>query len=105
MTCGDPARRVMKFGQQEMDDILCCFSDSSFADCPATGRSTGGYVHYLCGDYLASRSFKINCVTRSVTEAEFYTLSAAAADSIYYRNLWNYNILTLLNFYFLSLFL
>ena len=42
--------RVMKFGQQEMDDILCCFSDSSFADCPATGRSTGGYVHYLCGD-------------------------------------------------------
>jgi hypothetical protein len=70
-------------------DVLTTFSDSSFADCPATRRSTGGYIHFLFGNYLASRSFKINCVCRSVTEAEFYTMSAAAADAIYYRNLYN----------------
>ena len=72
-----------------MDETLSSFSDSSFADCPASGRSTGGYCHFLFGSYLASRSFKMNCVTRSVTEAEFYTMSACAADSIYFRNLFN----------------
>jgi hypothetical protein len=79
----------LTFGRQKMKDILCCFSDSSYADCVATARSTGGYVHFLFGNYLSSRSFKINCVTRSVTEAEFYTLSAAAADSIYFRDFYN----------------
>jgi hypothetical protein len=81
--------RKLIFGRQRMDETLSSFSDSSFADCPASGRSTGGYCHFLFGSYLASRSFKMNCVTRSVTEAEFYTMSACAADSIYFRNLFN----------------
>ena len=88
--------RKLVFGRQEMTDTLASFSDSSFADCPATGRSTGGYVHFLFGSYLSSRSFKMNCVTRSVTEAEFYTMSACAADSIYYTNFFNFTLLPLL---------
>ena len=81
--------RKLTFGKQKMPGVLNTFVDSSFADCPATGRSSGGYVHFLFGSYLSSRSFKLNCVTRSVTEAEFYTMSAAAADSIYFRNFFN----------------
>ena len=88
--------RKLIFGRQEMEDTLASFSDSSFADCPATGRSTGGYVHFLFGSYSSSRSFKMNCVTRSVTEAEFYTMSACAADSIYYTNFFNFTLLPLL---------
>lgn len=88
--------RELVFGRQKMADILVTHSDSSFADCPATGRSTGGYVHYLFGNYLSSRSFKINCVTRSVTEAEFYTMSAAAADAIYFRDLYNETIMPIM---------
>ena len=86
------------FGRQQMKDTLCCFSDASYADCTATARSTGGYVHFLFGSYLSSRSFKINCVTRSVTAAEFYTLSAAAADSIYFRDFYNDTLRPLLMF-------
>ena len=89
--------RKLIFGRQEMKDTLASFSDSSFADCPATGRSTGGYVHFLFGSYLSSRSFKMNCVTRSVTEAEFYTMSACAADSIFYKNFFNFTLLPVLN--------
>ena len=88
--------RELVFGRQKMAEILVTHSDSSFADCPATGRSTGGYIHYLFGNYLSSRSFKINCVTRSVTEAEFYTMSAAAADAIYFRDLYNETILPIM---------
>ena len=89
--------RELIFGRQKMDEILTTHSDSSYADCPATGRSTGGYIHYLFGNYLSGRSFKLNCVTRSVTEAEFYTMSAAAADSIYFRNLYNETVRPVMN--------
>ena len=85
------------FGRQKMDEILVTHTDSSYADCPATGRSSGGYIHYLFGNYLSSRSFKINCVTRSVTAAEFYVMSAAAADSIYFRNLYNETVRPVMN--------
>ena len=85
--------RTLVFGRQKFKEVLTTHSDASYADCPATGRSSGGYIHYFMGNYLASRSFKINCVTRSVTEAEFYTMSAAAADSIYFRNLYNETLL------------
>jgi len=47
------------------------FSDSSYADCPDTGRSTHGYVVMMAGGPVSWSSRRQDVVALSTTEAEY----------------------------------
>ena len=61
-----------------MDPTYFLFADSSFADCPDTGRSTGGFHVFFQGGIIDSASFRPEPVTQSSAEAEYCNACVAA---------------------------
>ena len=69
---------------------LTGWSDSSFADCLDTSRSTLGWCFSL-GDGVVSWSAKRSAaVADSTTVAEYYALNAAAKEAIFLRDLMSF---------------
>ena len=58
-------------------------SDSDFADCPKTRKSTTGFIFYLNGAPVAWTSRIQKLVTLSSTEAEYVAASEACCEGIW----------------------
>jgi hypothetical protein len=56
---------------------LIAYSDSSWQDCPDTGRSTGGYLIFMQGGVVDATSCVPDPVALSSAEAEYNTCCVA----------------------------
>ena len=61
------------------------FSDSSYADCPDTARSTMGYCFSVGSAIFSWSSCRQKTVTNSSCEAEYVTLSEASCEALWLR--------------------
>jgi len=61
------------------------YSDSSYALCPHTSRSPGGYVFIRAHGPIIWRSYTPKLVSQSSAEAELVILNDAAKDAVYIR--------------------
>jgi len=68
-------------------------SDSNYATDPETRQSVTGYTVFLEGAPTATKSRMQDCVTLSVTEAEYVAAAACAQEMIF-----QYNVLTSIGF-------
>src|SRR5438477_1963506 len=63
------------------------YSDSSYADCLDTGRSTQGYMMMLSGGPVAWSAKKQDVVTLSTTESEYIAMVHAGQTALWTTNL------------------
>ncbi|RVW22351.1 Retrovirus-related Pol polyprotein from transposon TNT 1-94 [Vitis vinifera] len=90
------AKRVMRYLQRTKEYMLTYrrldqleligYSDSDFAGCQDSRRSTSGYIYLLAGGAISWRSAKQTLVTSSTMEAEFVTCYEASNQGIWLRN-------------------
>lgn len=78
------------------------YSDSDYAGCPYTRRSTTGYCHFVAGGCVSWRARKQPMVATSSTEAEYRAAYEAIQDVIWLRKLlsdfgYEQNVTTTLN--------
>lgn len=66
---------------------LEAYSDSDYAGCPYTRRSTTGYCHFIAGGCVSWRARKQPTVATSSTEAEYRAAYEATQDVIWLRKL------------------
>ena len=89
-------KNITKMTDQDRDrhdvfrNALSIFTDTIHADCQVTRRSTGGYCTFLFGSILSIKSFRLSCVTTSTTQSEYYMMSHAAAETIYFMEFCQY---------------
>lgn len=67
--------------------MLTGYSDSDYAGCPYTRRSTTGYCHFVAGGCVSWRARKQPTVATSSTEAEYRAAYEATQDLIWLRKL------------------
>nr|CAN61066.1 hypothetical protein VITISV_004412 [Vitis vinifera] len=98
--CGESnvcsAKRVMRYLQRTKEYMLTYrrldqleligYSDSDFAGCQDSRRSTSGYIYLLAGGAISWRSAKQTLVTSSTMEAEFVACYEASNQGIWLRN-------------------
>ncbi|RVX23060.1 Retrovirus-related Pol polyprotein from transposon TNT 1-94 [Vitis vinifera] len=90
------AKRVMRYLQRTKEYMLTYrrldqleligYSDSNFAGCQDSRRSTSGYIYLLAGGAISWRSAKQTLVTSSTMEAEFVACYEASNQGIWLRN-------------------
>ncbi|KAL6351159.1 hypothetical protein AAG906_031745 [Vitis piasezkii] len=90
------AKRVMRYLQRTKEYMLTYrrldqleligYSDSDFAGCQDSRRSTSGYIYLLAGGAISWRSAKQTLVTSSTMEAEFVACYEASNQGIWLRN-------------------
>jgi hypothetical protein len=68
---------------------IIVFSDSSFQDCPDSGRSTGGYLIFIQGAVIDVWSSMPQLVAFSTCEAEYSTASLAAMAAFHVKKVYN----------------
>lgn len=66
---------------------LLGFVDADYATCKQTRRSTSGYIFYLNDGPISWKSMRQSVVALSSNEAEFISLTEAAKEATYLRNL------------------
>ena len=91
------AKRVMRYLQRTKGYMLTYrrsdrleiigYSDSDFAGCQDSRRSTSDYVYLLAGGAISWRSAKQNFVASSTMAAEFVACYEASNHEIWLRNL------------------
>ena len=59
---------------------LMAFSDSSWQDCPDTGRSTGSYIIFYQGVTIDHGTYVTGPVTQSISESEYNSACTAGMD-------------------------
>ena len=59
---------------------LMAFSDSSWPDCPDTGRSTGSYIIFYQGGTIDHGTYVTGPVTQSSSESEYNSACTAGMD-------------------------
>ena len=69
---------------------ILLFCDSSWQDCPDTGRSTGAFYVYLNRSLVAATTFVPVPVAQSSAEAEYNAYTFALTESIYMKHVWNF---------------
>nr|CAN66083.1 hypothetical protein VITISV_028833 [Vitis vinifera] len=90
------AKRVMRYLQRTKEYMFTYrrldqlefigYSDSDFAGCQDSRRSTSGYIYLLAGGAISWRSAKQTLVTSSTMEAEFVACYEASNQGIWLRN-------------------
>ncbi|RVW90885.1 Retrovirus-related Pol polyprotein from transposon TNT 1-94 [Vitis vinifera] len=90
------AKRVMRYLQRTKEYMLTYrrldqlefigYSDSDFAGCQDSRRSTSGYIYLLAGGAISWRSAKQTLITSSTMEAEFVACYEASNQGIWLRN-------------------
>ena len=80
-----------EFNITEQDGPLCLrvFSDSSYADDPATLKSTFGFITFLDGNAVDWQSSLLPLVTLSTGESEYMSAVEAGKSSLFTFNLLN----------------
>ena len=63
------------------------FSDADWGGCPATRKSTSGFVFLIAGGAVSWKSKKQSCVATSTCESEYIALCLAAKESIWLSRL------------------
>ncbi|XP_057452874.1 secreted RxLR effector protein 161-like [Lotus japonicus] len=91
------AKRVMKYLQRTKDYMLTYrrsdqleiigYSDSNFAGCQDSKRSTSSYIYMLAGGAVSWRSAKQTLIASSTMAAEFAACFEASNHGIWLRNL------------------
>lgn len=77
------------FGGTSSDNLLIGYSDSDFAGCPDTRRSTSGLLFILNGGPIAWSSHLQKPVAQSTSEAEYYAAGHASREIVWLRELLN----------------
>ncbi|KAH9741472.1 Integrase catalytic domain-containing protein [Citrus sinensis] len=90
------AKRVMRYLQRTKEYMLTYrrsdqleiigYSDSDFAGCQDSRRSTSGYIYMLAGGAISWRSAKQTLVASSTMAAEFVACYEASNQGIWLRN-------------------
>ncbi|RVX19739.1 Retrovirus-related Pol polyprotein from transposon TNT 1-94 [Vitis vinifera] len=90
------AKRVMRYLQRTKEYMITYrrldqlefigYSDSDFAGCQDSKRSTSGYIYLLAGGAISWRSAKQTLITSSTMEAEFVACYEASNQGIWLRN-------------------
>ena len=62
-------------------------SDSDWAGCPESRKSTSGYCLHVLGNLIHSSSRTQASIALSSAEAELYAMCSAVAEGLYLRNL------------------
>ena len=78
---------VCNWNKYVVDDYFIAYTDSDFAGCPDTSRSTSGNVLIWMGAAVSWASALQACVTLSTAEAEMVALSKASQEVIWFRRL------------------
>ena len=84
-----PVHLFLRDAGIEIDDVIFGMHDSSWQDCPDTGRSTGCYLNFVAGGVVDFNSFVPDPVAMSSTEAEMNATAVGAMSMSYVRMLWN----------------
>ena len=69
------------------DSTLICYSDSDWAGCRDSRRSTGGFCMLLGSNVISWSAQRHETVSKSSTEAEYRTMSAATSEIVWLQNL------------------
>ncbi|XP_057770721.1 secreted RxLR effector protein 161-like [Salvia miltiorrhiza] len=90
------AKKVLRYLQRTKDYMLTYrksdnlevvgYSDSDFAGCQDSHKSTSGYVYLLAGEAISWKSVKQTLVASSTMEAEFVACYEASNHGIWLRN-------------------
>ena len=78
---------LMNWNMYSEDGFFVAYTDSDFAGCPDTSRSTSGYIITWMGAAISWSSSLQACVTLSAAEAELVALTKGAQDVIWTRRL------------------
>ena len=82
---------LYEYGKKNIGhNALTGYVDSDFADCPATRRSTTGFVFYLNGAPISWTSRIQKLVTLSSTEAEYVAASEACCEGLWIGKLCSF---------------
>ena len=82
-----PVTRMLHDADIEFDSPFFGMSDSSWQDCPDTGRSTGGFLTFYQGGITDASSNVPDPVAMSSAEAEYNAASVAGMDIVHLRAL------------------
>jgi hypothetical protein len=74
---------------------LICYSDSDYAANRDDRVSIGGYILFLDETPISWRTFKQKCISLSTMESEYVTLTEAAKELIWIKNVLENEILNL----------
>ena len=76
-----------KLTYRKLDQLeIIGYSDSDFAGCRDSMKSTSGYIYLLAGGAISWKSVKQSIVATSTMEAEFVACYEASNHGIWLRN-------------------
>ena len=82
-----PVTDLLRQANIKTKNHLIAFSDSSWQDCPDTGRSTGAYIIYYQGGPIDHGTHVTGPVAQSSAESEYNAACTAGMAFAYFRML------------------
>ena len=82
-----PVTDILRQGNLKTKNHLMAFSDSSWQDCPDTGRSTGAYIIFHQGGPIDHGAHVTVPVAQSSTESEYNAACTAGMALAHFRML------------------
>ena len=82
-----PVTDLLRQSNIKTNNSLMAFSDSSWQDCPDTGRSTGAYIIYYQGGPIDHGTHVTGPVSQSSTESEYNAACTAGMALAHFRML------------------